>query len=326
VAAASDVLHLSIGGCPFRVGDPGEIEEGHSMEHMQNQPTLSGSPVVAHDDTGVRCRDGSERPNPETSGLLGYGAVYAVGRVEPRFPRLEVEKEFAQVTGRSAVAGMTDRQALHAVLSRRENRYLARQLCWVFTIEGLETYILQTRDPADLDLLVDALRSTPSPLDVDVVIGIRGPVAQPELCNGLMIPIVLFEQLYSFDRDSLVKAIPKPEKTAAKQFEAASAELFDRIVQMADNAGATDADRALNYLVVRYPAIYVLTAERQAQNSSLSAVEVRPSPLAGTRRVVEVIFSYTNRNTDVTEKFSVRVDVTGLFPFLLAKLSAYFDR
>ena len=43
--------------------------------------------------------------------------VYALGRVEPRFPSLAVEKEFAQATGRAETAGLTDRQALHAVLS-----------------------------------------------------------------------------------------------------------------------------------------------------------------------------------------------------------------
>jgi len=162
--------------------------------------------------------------------------VYAIGRIEPRFPRLAVEKEFAQVTGRTETAGLTDRQVLQTVLGQRQNRYLARQLCWVFTIEGLETYILQPRDPADLDLLVDAVRPTPSPLDVDVIIGVRGPIAPPELCNGLMVPIVVFDQLYSFDRDSLIKAIPRPEKVTAKQFETVSGELFERVLQMADNA------------------------------------------------------------------------------------------
>jgi hypothetical protein len=58
----------------------------------------------------------------------------------------------------------------------------------------------------------------------------------------------------------------------------------------------------------------------------LSAVEVRPSPLSGTRNIVDVIFSYTNRNTDVTEKFFVRVDVTEEFPFLVTKMSPYYDR
>jgi PatG C-terminal len=53
---------------------------------------------------------------------------------------------------------------------------------------------------------------------------------------------------------------------------------------------------------------------------------VRPSSLSGVRNIVDVIFSYTNRATDVTEKFFVRVDVTEEFPFLVTKLSPYYDR
>lgn len=67
--------------------------------------------------------------------------VYAIGRIGARFPRPSVEKEFAQATGRAATAGLTDRQALQKVLQESQNRYLVRQLCWVMTIEGLETYI-----------------------------------------------------------------------------------------------------------------------------------------------------------------------------------------
>ncbi len=101
--------------------------------------------------------------------------VYALGKVEVRFPNLAAEKEFAQATGRADTAGKTDRATLHAVLSKRENRYLVRQLCWVLTTQGLDTYILVPRDPADVDLLVEALRPDPSPNDLDVVIGLRGP-------------------------------------------------------------------------------------------------------------------------------------------------------
>ena len=52
--------------------------------------------------------------------------VYAIGRVEARFPNLAAEKEFAQATGRTETAGKTDQQAFHAVLSQRQNRYLVR--------------------------------------------------------------------------------------------------------------------------------------------------------------------------------------------------------
>jgi hypothetical protein len=268
-------------------------------------------------------------PVPQPNGGLAAATpayVYAIGRIEPRFPTLSAEKEFAQATGRAETAGLTDRQALHEVLSQRQNRYLVRQLCWVLTVEGLDTYILHPRDPADIDLFVEALRPTPRLTDVDCVIGIRGPIAPPELCNGLMVPIVVFTQIYSFDVDSLIKSIPRPEKVTAKDFDAVAEELFGRIMQMADNAGATDEHRALNYLAMRYPAIYAKAAEEFGRDFSLTAVEVRLSPLSATRKIVEVIFAYTNRNTDFTEKFFVRVDVSEEFPFLVTKLAPYFDR
>ncbi len=255
--------------------------------------------------------------------------VFAIGRVEARFPSLAVEKEFAQVVGRAGTEGLTDRQTLQSVLSERSNRYMARQMCWVFTIEGLDTYVLVPRDPADFELLVESIRATPDGNDIDVVIGMRGPLADPEVCNGLVVPIVAFDQLYSFDRGSLIGAIPRPDSVAEEdeeQFHVAAGELFDRVIQLADNSGATDEHRALNYLAVRYPAIYARTAEAFGGNRSLSAVEVRPSRLSGTRRIVDVIFSYTHRETDVTEQYFVRVDVTEEFPFLVTKLSPFYER
>jgi hypothetical protein len=265
-------------------------------------------------------------PSPQSAGDGGAGFVYALGLIEARFPSLAVEKEFAQATGRAETAGLTDRQVLHEVISQPQNRYLVRQLCWVLTVEGLETYLLRSRDPLDRDLLVEALRSEPSPGDVDVVVGLRGSIAPPEMCNGLMIPIVLFDQVYSFDRDTLIESIPRPEDYSEEEFKPAAEELFDRIMQMTDNAGATDEHRALNYLSVRYPAIYSLAANQFGQDASLTAVEALPSSLGGVRKIVDVIFSYTNRQTDVTEKHFVRVDVTEEFPFLVTKLSPYFDR
>jgi PatG C-terminal len=271
----------------------------------------------------------SEAPCPTCGGAAATTTasyVYAIGRIEARFRRLSVEKEFAQASGRAETAGQTDQQVFYNVLSRPESRYLARQLCWVLMVQGLETYIVVPRDPRDFDRLVEAIRPRPSPLDLDVVVGVRGPIAPPELCNGLMVPIVAFDQIYSFDRDALIRAIPRPENVPEDRFAAAASEVLDRILQMTDNAGATDDHRALNYLAMRYPGIYAKAAEEFARDFSLTGVEVRPSPLSGTRRIVDVIFAYTNRNTDFTEKFCVRVDVTEEFPFLVTKLSPYYDR
>lgn len=262
--------------------------------------------------------------------------VYALGQIQCRFPSLSLEKEFAQALGRADTTGQTDNDLLYTVLSQRENAYIARKLCWVMSIEGLDTYFLLPRYPADLDLLIESIKP-PRPkfklrhnsnvnFDVDVVVGARGPIAPPQMCNGMQLPIIGFDQIYSFDVESLIGKIPRPAGIPEDSFEAAAETLFLRVMQIADNAGATDEHRALNYLALRYPAIYAATANAFAKDQSLSNVEGRPSRLRGVRNVVDVIFSFTHRTTDVTEKFFVRVDVTDQFPFLVTKLEPFYDR
>jgi hypothetical protein len=250
--------------------------------------------------------------------------VYALGNVEYRFPTLGTEKELAQAIGRGNAEGLTDRRAVYEALT--EHRYLARRMCYVLVIGGLETYLLQPRDPMDLDLLVEAVRPPERAGRMDAVVGVRGPVAPPERCNGLTIPVVIFDQLYSFDADELRHSIPRPGGVDEESFLATADEVLGRITALVDNAGTADQDRALNYLALRYDRIYSATLEAHNRNESLSSIEVRPAALSEGRRRVDVIFSYTNRSTDVTQRYSVRVDVTEPFPFLVTKLSPHVDR
>jgi hypothetical protein len=313
---------------------PSRANEVNNPPPVVEQSTPSQSTDIENDissggmqrDCGCTGKEGCTCSKSDKIGNMNMAYVYALGRIQPRFPNLEVQKELAQAIGREEAAGLTDRQAMQTVLSARENRYLARQMCWVFSIEELETYILVPRDPTDLDLLVESLRPTPRATDVDVVLGMRGPISSPRMCNGLMLPIVSITQIYSFDIETLVKSLPRPEGIPAKQFDGTVEDVFSRIMQMADNAGATDEHRALNYLSVRYKAIYTNTADMFGKNFSLTSLDVRPSRLSGARKVLDVIFSYTNRSTDVTEKYFVRVDVTGEFPFLVTKFSPYYER
>jgi hypothetical protein len=99
------------------------------IEMSQHLGTASEAPLAAPPTPAPTAPPESQTPVLPTF-------VYALGRIEPRFPTLALEKEFAQVTGRAETAG-TEREALQSVLSDRSNRYLARQLCWVFSIEGL---------------------------------------------------------------------------------------------------------------------------------------------------------------------------------------------
>lgn len=311
---------------PNPVADAARMEQSMKSISRSQSPdsqyqTGSGREKCNCDNPGGGCK--CNEPSMVRSSVSPY--VYAIGRIEARFPRLGIEKEFVQATGRSDLVGLTDRDALRSVLSKRENRYLVRQICWVFTIEGLDTYILKPNDPSDYDLLIESLRSAPRPTDIDVIIGHRGPIAPQDMCKGLAVPIVMLDQLYSFDIDGHIKALPKPEKIESNKFKQAAEELLLRIMQMADNTGGTDEHRALNYLAVRYHEIYKRTAEAFAANSSLTSVAVRPSSLSSVRKIFDVIFSFTNRQTDVVEKYFVRVDVTEEFPFLVTKMSPYYD-
>jgi hypothetical protein len=268
--------------------------------------------------------DGGEAPL-DGGDQSSFGFVFAIGRVETAFPNLSVEREFAQATGQEDVSGLTDREAMVSVLTSGGNRYLARQVCWLLSIERLPTYILQPSDPRDFELLLEALRSTPSSDDMDVIVGVRGQTAPPEMCNGLELPIVAFEQLYSFRREELIAAIPRTEDVDREKFTNTANELLTNIMQIADNAGSTDADRALNYLAVRYPRIYATASEMHNRNMSLTAIETRPSRLALTESIIDVIFTFTHRETDVPERFFVRVNVSSMFPFLVSKLAPYFE-
>src|SRR5262245_26304467 len=135
-------------------------EQTEMMEELVNLPVKvnnlpasalspearKGTTIVPQAEGGTCSCGGSAGLSPNGAGMTSY--VYASGRVEARFPNLAAEKEFAQATGRTETAGKTDQQTFHAVLSKRENRYLVRQLCWVLTIHGLETYLLRPRDHA----------------------------------------------------------------------------------------------------------------------------------------------------------------------------------
>lgn len=250
--------------------------------------------------------------------------IYALGSLKMRFPSLSVEKEFAQAVRNGQTTNLSDQQVQYTIL--RANRYLANEACWVLSIEGIETYILVPRDSFMLEQFIEALTPTDQRLDVDVVVGMRGPVAPAEMCNGLIVPIVMVDQLYSFDRPVLISAMTTPAGMDAAAFTDTASELFDRIQQMADNTGEMDEHRALNYLAVRYPRIYDHAAEMHARDYSLTAIEAVPSRLSGTRKLVDVVLSYTSRATDVTEKYYVRVDVTEKFPFLEKALAPYYDR
>jgi hypothetical protein len=247
--------------------------------------------------------------------------VYAIGRIEPRFSRSDVEKEFLQVLGRHGNAEPIDRSTLLSILADGRHRYLVREACWILTVANIDTYVLRPRYATDFDLLVESITSIDADEGVDLVIGTLGQFSEPSGCGGLRIPIVEFDQIYSFDLASYVRSISGIEPS--HDSEHAAKELFRQLTQM--RPGDSDEGRALNYLAVRYPGIYTSSVAQKARELSLLSLRVERSLFQPARGIVDVIFTYAGPQASIRERHFVRVDVAHKFPYLVNEMSPYAE-
>lgn len=309
--------------------------------------------ALAHGSAGCACGAPGGVCTCENGGQRSF--VYVLGTVDIRFPDQSISAELQTV---AETMGVQDDPNLriwyHRVLSLPEARHVARLVSWVLTVEGQFAYYLVLRDWHDLDDLVRCL-GEPKDEDLCLVVG-SSSLVPVETCAGVVAPVLAVDQISLFKMAELTewgKKTPAPllqppveplEKRHTEKKRRGSHEpdppnppdppdpggpdptkLFNMLVQSADNFGDTDAWRALNYLAVRYPAIYETYAEL-SDTCELVSVKVMVSRLAREKHIVDPVFAFQNRDTGVVTKFFVRMDVTHLFPMIANPIAEYFDR
>jgi hypothetical protein len=278
--------------------------------------------------------DGICRCDENASDLSGF--VYAIGTVEAAYPNVAIEREMQIMADHFGVelehdidveAKPTENRIWqYKVLSKKETRYLARQMRWRFLIEDFPAFILTPRDPNDLELFIESLNrpkyiqtgrsvgkerrkaksgyaAPPYGLsqDLDVVVGIRGG----QTVDGIE---VLVDQIFRIPQERLH---PRGQ-------------LF--LAQLSDNYGLTDGERAYNFLAARYtlPQEYFKETEK---DFVLAGAPVIYSRLSGSNgRVVRVIFTLRGTTSAVEKKYFVRVDVTHEFPIIVNPWQPYLER
>jgi hypothetical protein len=272
-------------------------------------------------------------------GLFGF--VYAIGEIKAVFPSTDVEKQYQQLVPPLALRPSanlqlqdaprlpdgvsTEAQRLQFVLQKHP--FLARAMRWVLRVAGVDAYRVQPRSNVERDALIAAIvQGDPTKHAHTVCIGVEDPSAAP----GGELPGVTLDRVFTFGLDELVQQVQADASAQhTQQSQQQIAEIFTAMLQLAQNHGNRSEHRAVNYLCVSYPEIYLPQSGFGAGSSvsTFSAVEARASALGGaSRSIVEVILSYTNPSSGAVNKYFTSVDVSGEFPFLVTPLRLYLDR
>lgn len=254
--------------------------------------------------------------------------IYAVGSIAAEFPSVGVQREYEFERSALAQGGPTEQHNLHQVL--RTRRHLARSMCWILRVHNMDAYHLLPSSETELDQLIQGIEPAEEgrPPDTDVVIGWKGPSRQ---CAGMTLPALAVETMYSFDVSALIETMAESlriEQANIPDFTAGAREVFDRVRQIADNLGELPEHRTLNYVAVRFAALYQTAASAVARDLVLSGIEARPSRLSSaTQRILDVILTFQPRQLGAMEQYFVRVDVTDLYPHVLTTaMQPFFER
>jgi hypothetical protein len=277
--------------------------------------------------------------------------VYVLGSVDIRFPDQSISEELAIEVARIARRQQADehgkkeieqggnedlRSWYSRVLSAPSARYVARQVSWVLEVEGQPAYYLSLRDAHDLNDLIACLGHAAN--DLDLFVG-ESSVTPVETCPGIVAPVLTVDHMRWIDQRELVEWFEAGSKAPSQKAPGKKAahepnpepqrpmDLFNILVQSADNFGDTDAWRALNYLASNYRGLYERCIEMARDGYALDSVKVAVSRLwRPEKRIVDPVFAFRHWKTGVEKRQFVRVDVTYLFPIIVNGIADYVNR
>jgi hypothetical protein len=235
--------------------------------------------------------------------------AYFLCHVVAEHPNLGVEK-YAQLKMRGVdFKGLPPDDALHLALER--NPDLARQECYIALVEGVETYMLMPAFPEiGFSMLVEATKH-----EISAVIGKVGPIASPDMCNGVALPIVFFDVVFNFNQKEFVEQIPVPDKADKAKFEAAANSLWDKLAPLIGRG--TGKDRALTHLILSDHSLWSLSFDELSNNNAvLKSVEMKPAH-STTRSLVNVFATFLDRGNSMERIYYQTCDVSGKFVFKL---------
>lgn len=260
--------------------------------------------------------------------------IYAAGRLRPHFTNLGLEKESEAAT-KLLNLKPKDFFELFTYKDEQNNqpyRYLAEQVSWILSIDNQDAYVLLPNSNDELNEFINTLEVSDKHNVADevmsVAVGILGPVAPDELSNGQPLHMVRCHHLYHFTTAELMEELSVNNTTTTS--------IRDVLTALAPkpNVGASDNERAKNFLAYRYATIYAKTAGLEPSKESQSTddkdsdqflenLETKRSNTSPGRSIIDVIFTYQRNVSGRKSTYYTSVDVTDLYPFLHSNLMDY---
>jgi hypothetical protein len=227
------------------------------------------------------------------------------------------------------------------ILSQAQNLYIAREMCWTFQVSTFPSYILQPRSDRELINFIRALAPRDD-ITFDTIVGLRGPVAAPELCNGLGLPVVLcdmvdtftYEELVNTVVDAVLAAYPTPsqsEPLSPSEIQANVGQILSGLTPLLHNEGVTDAQRAVNFLITHDMDLYTMSwllmfgnesyqtayGVKPPQTFSFVGLRTQPQRLSGASATIDIILTYQGDKENTSRQYFTSVNVQGEFPYIL---------
>ncbi|MEM7158573.1 MAG: S8 family serine peptidase [Myxococcota bacterium] len=244
------------------------------------------------------------------------GFVYSTGTLDPRFPDEGDKKEF---TSRAREQGVAP-DNFYAVLSQRDNRFLARRICWALVVNERPAGILVPRSELELNDLIEALNPDLQPDPELAVTGTLGSTAPAEKCDGLEVPMVAIADLSYFTKDQLIKQLHDqvhlPAGATSSDLDTAIQRIWT-LLGIWREPGFNDEQRAKNYVALRTTNIYETTVQLSLPSSGafwLQSATASSDQTEAGRSIVNVDFAYQNASGQ-TQTWRAEIDVTNLFAF-----------
>ncbi|MCG7488385.1 hypothetical protein MHN79_02680 [Vibrio sp. Of14-4] len=296
----------------------------------------------------------SETVAPDEEMPLAPIAIYVAGKLRVEFANKGLEKEceaaaqeLSAITNQSISphdygtifgyeAGKESDDSAYLSRKTRPYRYLAENAKWILSVDEQDTYVIEPHSVVELNEFIHFLKQNESQSNshnLCVIIGEQFGYTESGNEEASVLPKVHCKHMFSFNADN--EAVEKKLTGAGINTTSRAINDLLRLLNVKQNRGNTESERAKNFLAFRYPDIYAIrnseviekssehTTAGQTEHEFLRRIDTRIAQSAPEHTLVDVIFHYQRSVSGRQFSYYATVDVSQLFPYLHSPLSDY---